>query len=232
MEKNIKKISIEVPTSWEGIKLTQFLNLKKNIELLNDIEDEVKKEEAYFQLLLINICNIDEKIIKQIDSETLIKIKAQLFSFMNNTEDFEIQPIIKINGKEYGFIPNLSKMSYAEYLDLTQYDEITIDENWNKIMSILYRPIVKKKKHFYSIAEYTSEEDYEIFNDVNMEIHYGAMFFFINLSKTLANYILKYLVPMYLEQIKKDNKAMRKNGKDILRSINSLTEKLQILTKY
>lgn len=231
MEKNIKKISIEVPTSWEGITLTQFLNLKKDLELLIDIEDEVKREEEYFKLLLIHICNIDTKFIKHIDSETLIHIKAQLFSFMNETE-CEIQPIIKINGKEYGFIPNLSKMSYAEYLDLTQYDEITIDENWNKIMSILYRPIVKKKKHFYTIKEYTSEEDYEIFNNVNMEIHYGAMFFFINLSKTLANYILKYLVPQYLEQIKKDKTIMRKNGKDILHSINSLTEKLQILTKY
>ena len=46
---------------------------------------------------------------------------------LHSPESAILSAIIKVNGKEYGFI-NLSKITYGEYLDLTRFDEITIDD--------------------------------------------------------------------------------------------------------
>lgn len=215
-----KEIKLEVPQSWSGVSLNKYLQLKKDIDLFKD------DDELYFQSLLYHFCGINKSYIKKIDKDVLLNIKNDLINFMNNTE-FDLVPIIKINGKEYGFL-NLSKMSYGEYLDLTIYDDITIDENWNKLMSILYRPIVKKRKYHYEIEEYTGEEDYKIFDEVGMNVHFGALSFFLNLSKTLAYYTLNCLIPETIKQIK-NQKVIQKNGKDILHSIHLLEEKLRKL---
>ena len=84
-------------------------------------------------------------------------------------------------------------MAYGAYVDISKYEKLDIDEDWKKIMSILYRPVTKKIGKLYEIQPYTGDEENEHWNDVNMEVHFGALFFFINLSKVLLNITLKSL---------------------------------------
>jgi hypothetical protein len=126
---------------------------------------------------------------------------------------FDLQRIITIDGIEYGFEPNLSNMSYGAYLDISKYDNITIDTNWTKIMAILYRPILSKSGKLYEIKEYTGMEDDTIFLKTTMDINFGCIGFFLHLSKDLALYTLKSLkegqeMNLLLQSI------MERSGKD------------------
>jgi hypothetical protein len=104
-------------------------------------------------------------------------------------------------------------MAYGAYLDITKYDTFTIDDNWAKIMAILYRPIKTKIGELYTIEAYTGKEDYEQFLKLGMDIHFGALFFFVHLLKVLPSSILKSLtdsvtLPHNIKSI------LEKSGKD------------------
>jgi hypothetical protein len=122
-------------------------------------------------------------------------VKTQLESFLSNT-DLPLQRIITIDGVEYGFEPNLSQMSYGAYADITQYKDLTIDKNWAKIMSVLYRPIKHKKGDMYSIEAYDGVMREELFLKVGMDVHFGTLFFFVNLLMDLLKGILKSTMAM------------------------------------
>jgi hypothetical protein len=155
-----------------------------------------------------------------LDLETFNGIKNDLIGFMGNTE-LPLQRIIKIDGVEYGFEPNLSKIAYGAYLDIVKYDTFQIDENWGKIMSILYRPITKKIGSMYNIKDYDGTIDETPFLQVGMDVHFGALFFFVLLLRDLPNYILKSM--MDTEILPPNIKSiLEKSGEIIAASYNSL----------
>ncbi len=182
-----KEIEIKVPVNWSAVTLTQYLALQKDIVAYGD--DDV----AYTATLLHHLCGVHPTMIPQLPTNTLQAIKQDLRGFMGDS-DYPLQRIININGKEYGFEPNLSTMSYGAYLDITKWEEITIDKNWNNIMAILYRPITKKIGKLYNIESYDSKKTKpEIFDEIGMDVHFGAMFFFLHTLTELVNDILSSL---------------------------------------
>jgi hypothetical protein len=182
-----------MPESWADISLRQYLDLSK--ELDNYIDDE----EAQTAILLYKLCGIEPAVLNNISKESYNVLKNDLSKFMNITET-PLQRIIKINGIDYGFEPNLSKISYGAYSDISRYDTIQIDDNWAKIMSILYRPIIKTNTGNYSIKAYDGIIDDEMFLNVGMDIHFGSLFFFVNLLMDLQASILNYS----MEKVKED----------------------------
>jgi hypothetical protein len=181
-----KTMTIEVPTTWKDVPL------KKYLALMSDLENYKDDEEAQTALMLLHLCNIQPEYLKGLSKQSYDLLRAKLSQFIQ-PDDIPLQRIINIGGREYGFEPNLSKMSYGAYADITQYEQITIDKNWAKIMSILYRPVTNKNGEFYNIQPYTGEENPDIFLDVDMETNFGALFFFVHLSMDLLNAIPKYL---------------------------------------
>jgi hypothetical protein len=182
-----KEIEIIVPTSWKGVTLGKYLDLQK------DLENYGETEEGYIACVFHHLCNLDAKYLSQIDTETFSKIKSDLVEFMGKSE-FPLQRIITIDGVEYGFEPNLSKMPYGAYLDIVQYDTFKIDENWPKILSILYRPITSKMGEMYDVESYKGKIDEEKFKEVNMEVAFGSLFFFVRLLTHLPNAILNSMM--------------------------------------
>jgi len=132
-----KEIKIVVPTQWSAITLRKYLDLQKDLKVYGE------NEEGYTACLMHHLCDFNLEYLSQLDTETFTHIKNDLVGFMGKT-DFPLQKFITINGIEYGFEPNLSKMAYGAYLDIAKYDTFTINEDWAKIMSILYRPVIGK----------------------------------------------------------------------------------------
>lgn len=182
-----KEIKISVPNNYSAITLKKYLEMHKDMEAYKD------DEEAVHAILFYHLCQIEADTLQKIDNETYNGIKNQLFSFLGNHEH-QLKRIVVLNGKEYGFEPNLSEMAYGAYVDISKYDTFTIDENWAKVMSILYRPITKKVGALYEIEPYNGYIDEELWLEAGMDIHFGAYFFFINLSRDLGNDILKSLM--------------------------------------
>lgn len=184
-----QQLTIEIPTNWSDI------TLKKYLELMSEIRNYEDDEEAQTALLLYHLCGIKPEQIKHISTTSYDELKSTLSSFMNNNEE-KLQRIIQIDGVEYGFEPNLSQMSYGAYADITKFTDLAIDKNWAKIMSILYRPVDKRLMGTYSIKPYTGEIDEDKFLGLGMDIHFGAFFFFVHLSKDLVSSTLNYLTKM------------------------------------
>ena len=207
-----KEIEIVVPTNWSAVTLTQYLELQKDLVAYGD--DDI----AYVATLLYHLCGVKPSMIPQLPTDVLNSIKTDLRGFMGQS-NYELQRIIKIDGKEYGFEPNLSTMSYGAYLDITKWESITIDKNWNKIMSILYRPIQKKTAGLYTIEPYDSKNSKpEIFDNIGMDVHFGAVFFFLRTLTDLVNDTLNSLKEAELPPNIKS--TLEKNGEVIKQLYN------------
>jgi hypothetical protein len=205
-----KEIKITVPTKWSAVTLKQYLDLQRDLKVYGDDEN------AYVACLLHHLCGFSAEYLHQLDTETFIKIKDDITGFMRNTEH-ELQRFIKIDGKEYGFEPNLSKMAYGAYLDITKHDTFTIDDNWAKIMSILYRPVKSKGMGLYEIEEYDGKIDESKFLEVPMDVHYGALFFFVRLLTGLPSVILKSMM---------DSEKLPQSIKSVLERSGKITAQL------
>ena len=211
----IKEIELSIPTDWSGITLKKYLVLQQD---LKSYEDD---EEAMVALMMSHLCGLDAEYLHSIPVDTYNQIRETLTAFISQTEH-PLQKIIKIDGKEYGFEPNLSQLSYGAYLDISKYQTMTIDDNWASIMSILYRPVLEKKSDMYHIAPYTGKIDSDKFLALGMDIHFGALFFFVNLSMDLLNAILNSLkvegIPPNIKSI------LEKSGEVTHRLLNLQTE--------
>ena len=217
-----QEININLPDSWKDITLRKYLELQRDLQ--NHEDDPM----AQFHYTMHHLCGISVDVILSMTHESHEKIKRSLDALMLNQE-LPLQRLITIDGIEYGFEPNLSKISYGAYLDITKYDTLGIDNNWAKIMSILYRPVIRKSKERYEIASYQGEVDDELFLDVGMDVVFGCWFFFINLQMDLLNYTLKFT---NLTGLPANTKSILvASGKAIRQFLNSQMETYKRLTK-
>lgn len=200
-----QEIQITVPNDWSAVTLKKYLALQKDMKVYGE------SPEGSVACLFHHLCGFDPKYLGSLDTEVFMNMKRDLESFIGNT-NLPLIKFVKIGDVEYGFEPNLSKMSYGAYLDVTKYENLSIDENWAEVMSILYRPVKLKQRDLYEIEPYDGKVDKEKFLEVTMDVHFGTLFFFINLLKDLLNSTLKST--MEEEGISPDIKSiLEKSGK-------------------
>jgi hypothetical protein len=178
------EIKINVPQNWSGITLREYLQFQ------NDVKVYGEEDSGYMACILHHFCKVPADLISKLPTDIYFNIKTDLIEFIGKT-DLPLQRLIKIGDVEYGFEPNLSKIPYGAYLDITKYDTISINEDWAKVMSILYRPVTKKVLKQYTIEPYKGLINPDTFMDTTMDIHFGALHFFFHLSEDLVNDILK-----------------------------------------
>ena len=211
-----KEIEITVPTDYSAVSLKKYLKIQEDLETYKD------DKEAQDAFLLYNIIGLTPEVIIKLDSDTITSIKKDLYAFLGKT-DFELQKFVTIDGVKYGFEPNLSKMAYGAYLDLSSYQNIALDKNWASIMNILYRPVTKTKGALYSIEPYSNDkqDNTDKWLDVNMDIHFGCFFFFNRILKELTKDTLKSLREEALE-----DPAVNLHTKRILQESGALINRL------
>lgn len=215
----MQQLQLEIPQSWSDIPL------KKYLELQNDIKNYDGDDDAQTAALFHHLCGLDAKLVNGLSVRDYEVLKGELNSFMSTIE-LPLQRFITIDGVQYGFEPNLSNMSYGAFLDIQKWDTLTIDKNWASIMSILYRPILNKEKHFYSIEPYKGVDNKAKFLEVGMDVHFGALFFFVHLWMDLLSAILNSTKMM--EEVPAEYKPiLARSGKVIQQYTNSPTVTLE-----
>ena len=202
-----QEVKITVPTDWSAITLRDYLAFRKDMETYSDNDD------AQMAVMFHHLCKAPAEWIHQLDIDTYLNIRKDLLSFLNSAE-LPLQQFVKIGEVEYGFEPNLSQMAYGAYVDISKYEEITINDKWADIMSILYRPVTQKLGKFYDTKTYDGHIDGEKWLDVGMDKHWGALFFFVNLLKDLLKDTQKSLM---------DSEVIPHNIKSILLKNGNLT---------
>lgn len=214
-----KQIEITVPKNWSAVPFTKYLKLQRD---LKNYEDTPEAQEP---TLLYHLCGITPDLIDSLDTNTLGSIREDLSGFLAKSDDCELQRIIRIGDTEYGFEPNLSKMSYGAYLDITSYDNIELNDDWCEILAILYRPITKKVGALYEIEKYDGVEpwDGDKFRNLGMDFHFGGFFFFTRLYQDLLNSILKS-TQNQMEMYPNTKSILEKSGK-VIQQLQQLQEK-------
>ena len=171
--------SIQIPANYKGITLESFVAYKS---ATNDIQR------------LMAIASITEEQAKEIPLNEVNDILA-LFEEILKEEIADFHQTFFIGTTEYGFIPNLNKISVAEYLDITTFCK-DLQNNAIKLMAVLYRPITKKVGYKYLIEPYNSKERELYEEDIktcNLAQLNGALLFFSTLANDLTNSSLAYL---------------------------------------
>ena len=210
------KVDVKIPDTLSEITLGQY---QKYIKIQEQNEDEnfiaLKMLEIFCGLKGQTVLNMKTKSIKEI-TDILVK----MFS--------EKPPLVrefKMNGVNYGFIPNLEDMTFGEYIDLDTFVGKT--EDLHKAMGVLYRPITHKRKELYWIQKYKGD-DTNLMKDMPMDAVFSSMLFFYHLGTDLSRVMLNYL-----EQDNEENIAQQlislENGDGINRFKDSLREILQEL---
>ena len=87
--------------------------------------------------------DIPEKLIKALSIENIALILKHI-NRVKDTAENKLSKIIKIEGKEYGFHPELDDLLLGEYIDLDNF--IGDWDNMEKAMNVLYRPIIVRLK--------------------------------------------------------------------------------------
>tara|TARA_R110000823_G_scaffold98930_2_gene213818 strand:- start:1289 stop:1942 length:654 start_codon:yes stop_codon:yes gene_type:complete len=211
------KIEINVPTSLEEITLGQYQKYLKIAESNpNGNFLDAKMIEIFCGIPLL-----DAYKLKVSSVTAIIEILEELLdSKPKHVERF------KLNGIEYGFIPDLDEMSLGEYIDLD-----TTASNWEQMqvaMNVLYRPIKDSKAGKYNIEDYNISNS-EDMKSAPMSAVVGSLFFFLNLGIELSSHTIRYLDNREeMEDILK-SQILTENGDGINLFLHSLTEILQDL---
>ena len=187
---------MRVPNSLQEITIDKYL---KAIDIINNEDIDLS---VMLQVLNLFTDKTFENLLDYPITE-LEKNYQKIVSVLNEKSTF--QKTFLLDGKEYGFIPNLEQMKSGEYIDLTN----NLGKDILASMAVMYRPITRKFKDVYDIEKYKGTDDKEIFKNAPISVYLGAQVFFWNLTNDLLK-----LMPQFLEQeLTEEQKAdLEKNG--------------------
>jgi len=208
------KLEVYIPDNLSEITLNKYQKYLK-------IQDK-EKDENFLAIKMIEIfCGLRGDTIMSMKAKSIKDITLILTDMF--TEKPELVREFKMNGKTYGFIPNLEDISFGEYIDLDTY--IGDMENIHRAMNVLYRPIKQKHNDKYLIEDYTGD-DPEKMKDMPMNAVLSSILFFYHLGMDLSIAMMNSL-----EQDKETNLAqyltLGENGDGINHFSDSLKEILE-----
>ena len=178
----------------------------------------------------ILLCFLDLSIdeINNIPLKDVEDITKMIMSCFENRQD-TFKQTFKLNGINFGFIPNLDDITYGENKDITSY--INDWEKMNKAMAVLYRPIEQKQGNKYRIEDYKGSHVYsELMKQMPLDVVFGSMVFFYNLTNELLKAIPNYLQKeIQMEQMQ--GQISVENGEAIQNYMHLLKATLDDLTK-
>jgi len=202
-------MKLQIPTLINDITVSEYLKFI-----------EVNKEDADEEFLVhktISIfCGISMKEVLTIDAKEAQDIAVEIYAVLNQKADFVDR--FKLNGVEYGFIPNLEDLSLGEYIDLETY--LKDQKNLHKVAAVMYRPIVKQYKELYDIESYSSDlKAQELMKQAPIGVISQAVVFFYNIVNELLTDS-----PRYLEKQVKEAQETIQQEVSLLRNMGGLTQ--------
>ena len=200
IKKNKKTKKYQVINSWSEVTLKKWLELisfqegGKSIEALNTIQA---------------LSNIPKKLVTELSINDVAAIMSRI-GHLQEKQDTNLKKIIILEGKEYGFHPDLSRITLGEYADIETFIKLGLEKHLPEMMSILYRPVVNKKNKVYTIKKYDGDIDIrtELMKKMKAEDVQSSLVFFWSFVKELFLILPSYLM---LEVGKTKMQSLRKD---------------------
>ena len=201
------QVPIKVPTKLNEITLQAY---QKYLNAIDSVTDEAEITNAFLNSFL----NIERNDAYTISAKSVAVLVNKITNVLQQTPIH--QQTFKIGEIEYGFLPDIENITWAEYIDIE--DNL---QNWNTYhiaMACMYRPITKKLKDTYEIQPYTAELCYaELMLHAPIDVVLASSVFFWTLEKELILNTLSYLEV----QMKKMSFPTSKNSAKLTKYIES-----------
>ena len=177
IKKQGKTKEFKLISKWKDVTLEKWLKLI-------DFHKGTKSKEA--QETIAALSNIPKDLIKQLELKDVAVIMGKL-SELQAKQDSSLKKIIEVNGKRYGFHPDLDSITLGEYADLETMIKNDIEKNMPEVCAILYRPIVEENNDVYTIEAYDGNISIraEEMKKMSAEQVQSALVFFYLLGKGL-----------------------------------------------
>ena len=194
IKKEGKVKEFKLINSWSDVTLETWLKLV-------DFATGTKTEEATETIAALS--DIPKKLIKELALSDVAVIMSKIAE-LQAKQDTTLKRIIQINDVEYGFMPDLDKISLGEYADIEQFIKNGIESNLPELMAVLYRPVKLKKNDIYIIDAYDGDITLrtEEMKMMTAEQVQSALVFFYHLGKVLSE-----ILPLYLMERLKETKT-------------------------
>ena len=210
------KVELIVPNNLNEVTLGQYQEYIK-LKDLSETELSLKMIEIF-----CNLKSEQVRYLKATDVRTVVTIISEMFDSKPSLVN-----TFKIDGIEYGFIPNLDEMSFGEYIDLDTF--IGDWDNIEKAMGVLYRPVEMRKGNRYHIKEYEAGET-EHLKAMPLDAVLGSILFFYRLGNDLCRIMMNSLKGKEMEDLQAhlNSEANGVGTQAFMLSLNQILEDLKI----
>jgi hypothetical protein len=203
-------MKIILPESIQDITLHQF-------QLYNELLERTDLDEYNFNKRKIQIfTGLERNRIDLISAQDYKEITEQIDIALNQTVEFK--PTFFIKDVEFGFVPNLDKITQGEFIDISKYG--TDINEMHRLIAVLFRPIKNKDSlGNYEIINYKGTEQYaNIMKHTPLSIVKGALVFFSSLANELVSYTQKYMVVEQAKEVQQPTTLGNGGGMQRLKS--------------
>ena len=184
MDLVINNKSYFIPNKWGQVSLGAYMDFMQRIDGVDDEHEKTITTISSFTKAPI-------KLLEGCKKSDIDNVMVQLTKLLENEANTELNIIITIDNKDYGFHPNLHELKLKEFVDLDN----KLANGWQSmasVMSILYRPIIEQKDEKYKIEDYdykTAKTRAELFKDnLSVDTVNGACSFFFDYRNGLHSH--------------------------------------------
>jgi hypothetical protein len=205
IKKEGKTKEFKLINSWSDVNLETWLKL---------IEFQTGSKSKEAEETIAAMSDIPKQLINQLSLKDVAVIMEKIAELQAG-QNSSLKKIIEVEGKRYGFHPNLDDITLGEYADIETFIKDDVQKNLPELMAILYRPIVEEKNGIYIIEAYDGNINIraEEMKKMPAEQVQSALVFFYNLGKELLKILPSYLMERLTEMQKQlPQNHSQKNG--------------------
>ena len=200
IKKQGKVKEFKLINKWSDVTLEKWLKLI-------DFHNGSKSSEATETIAALS--DIPKKLIKQLELKDVAVIMGRVAE-LQQKQNSSLKRIIEVEGKEYGFHPDLDSITLGEYADIETFIKNDIEKHLPELMAILYRTITERGENgVYTIQAYDGNIRIraEQMKKMSAEQVQSALVFFYHLGKGL----LTTLPSVLMDQLKEMNQLLQQN---------------------
>jgi hypothetical protein len=186
----------------DGIEynLPDFISIDNYVKIFK--MKDIFSDEYFAAKLLSTLSGAKFEDLLEADFQEINYLASYIMSLIP-TEKPEFVDRFEIDGVSYGFFPDWTQLTFAEFVDMDTISTKKADELLNLLhilAAIMYRPIVEEtSKHDFKIEKYDVDkmkQRAELFK-TKLDVKYilGAQFFFINYANKFSDYTQISLIP-------------------------------------
>lgn len=177
------------------------------------------------------LCDLTTEEVMAMEQKDIQHIGGVIGGILDKyDDDYPVERIIELD-QRYGFHPNLSRVTVAEFADIETLCKDSFEKHLPQVMGILYRPIIEQHGEFYRIADYDGEDRSEYFKAMKMAHALGAAAFFLRTGRALVDALDSYSKavadPNYPRNMDGSPRSFISQGRTLLnyRRLKGLTSK-------